>query len=100
MSMKRTCPISNFESENGSGGMRLTLVFLRRVFGSVDRSAADRTSDRAGAAQESAVRFEPVLHRTVLRAVFVEQRWHGRAPPSALPPGPGSQAEWAPTPHL
>ena len=36
----------------GSRSRVFTSAYLRRVFGSVDLSAADRTSDRAGAARE------------------------------------------------
>src|SRR6266403_4550140 len=64
----------------------------RRFFGSADRSGADRTSDRAGVTQELMAR--PMGCRMVSRAISVERRWRGRAPPSAQPPARESrQAE-------
>src|SRR5207253_6088652 len=50
-------------------------VFLRRVPESEDRCGADRTLDRAGAAQESAARSYPVHQRTVSRVASVKRRW-------------------------
>ena len=64
-----------------------------RVFGSADHFGADRTSDRAGAAQESAARLKPMRQRTVSRVVSVKRRWRGRALPCAPPLGRESRSE-------
>src|SRR5437762_3536910 len=53
MSMNKTCPISNLTFEERSDGIWITLASLRRVSGSADLSAVDRTSDRAGELRES-----------------------------------------------
>src|SRR5438477_8050222 len=62
-------------------------AFPRRVFGNADHSGADRTSDQAGAAQESAAGLKPAGYWTVSRVVSVKQRWRGRALLAAPPPG-------------
>ena len=61
----------------------------KRVFRNADHSGADRTSDRAGAAPESAAHLKPVRHRTVSRVVSVTRRWHGRDLPCAPSLGRG-----------
>src|SRR5207302_9483474 len=63
-----------------------------RVFKSAGGRGADRTSDRAGAEQEEAARFQPARQCTVSRVVFVKWRWRGRVPPSAPLPGGGSRS--------
>src|SRR6266403_2595769 len=55
-----------------------TSVCLRRVSGSADHCGADRTSDRAGAAQEAAEYFRPAGQGMVSRAVSVKRPWRDR----------------------
>src|SRR5256884_3899666 len=76
---------------------RLLVLFLsarakRRVFGSADHSEADRTSDRAGAAQEGAAYFQPARLRPAPREVSVKRQGRGRAPPFAPPPSRGPRS--------
>src|SRR5882724_6344627 len=71
----------------------------RRVFGSADRSGADRTLDRAGAARGLTCR-RGKRQRTVSRVASVKRRRRGRALPSAPPPGPESRSEWDQSPRL
>src|ERR1700726_1931895 len=92
MSMNKTWPISNFTAKE-SELIGFTSISLRKVFGSADHSGADRTSDRAGAARESAARLKRVRPRMELRVVFVKRRWRGRGFLTAPPPGLGSRSE-------
>src|SRR4029450_9518064 len=64
-----------------------TAAFPRRVFGSADRSGADRTLDRAGATQALAEYLTSRHLRPVSRALSLMPRWLDRillfAPPRA-----------------
>src|SRR4029077_13130073 len=70
------------------------------ILGSAGRSGADRTLDRAVAAQESAARAKRVLPRTVSTTVSVTLRWRGRALLAAPPPGREPRADRDHLPRL
>src|SRR5262245_30165769 len=72
-----------------------------RVLGSAHHSAADRTSDRAGAAREKALDYLRItgLHKE-LRGLSVKPQWHVRFRPFAPIRGQEPQLERGRLPRL
>src|SRR6266704_5593571 len=100
MSMTNTCAISIWTSFLTWMAMIISKCPMR-VIGSGDRSGADRTWDRAGAARESAVRFVwPADQHRELRAVFVKHQRRPQVHPSAPLLERRSRSELDQSPHL